>query len=117
VFIQPKKTALGLSFPYVFVCPKPVLVKRSHWCINGSKMPFSHTIGATITAASCHHRRVSAAAAAAAAAAGASRFPVAEGFFTLSSFFSLAFAASASVALAAQSGTGATTSIPPSGIW
>jgi hypothetical protein len=30
-----------LSFPYV--CPEPVLVKRSHLYANGSKRPFSHT--------------------------------------------------------------------------
>jgi hypothetical protein len=33
------KTAFFLSFPYV--CPEPVLAKRSFLYINGAKMPFS----------------------------------------------------------------------------
>jgi hypothetical protein len=36
-----RKWSSFLSFPCV--CPEPVLVKRSHLCINGSKLPFSYS--------------------------------------------------------------------------
>eukprot|EP01046_Picozoa_sp_COSAG06_P055648 COSAG06_NODE_10294_length_1708_cov_1.897452_1_plen_214_part_00 len=41
-----RKTRLCFEcFPYV--CPEPVLAKRSHLYINGSKRPFSHTFSAS----------------------------------------------------------------------
>jgi hypothetical protein len=36
----------GLVFDFPYVCPEPVLVKRSFLCINGQKRPFSHLVRA-----------------------------------------------------------------------